>query len=38
MHFTDKTICAISSPAGVGAISTIRLSGNNAIRIVEKKK
>jgi tRNA modification GTPase len=36
MHFTDKTICAISSPAGVGAISTIRLSGNNAIGIVEK--
>jgi tRNA modification GTPase len=35
MQFTDKTICAISSPAGVGAISIIRLSGNESFLIVE---
>ncbi|MDD3685180.1 MAG: tRNA uridine-5-carboxymethylaminomethyl(34) synthesis GTPase MnmE [Bacteroidales bacterium] len=34
MHLQDGTICAISSPAGVGAISVIRLSGNNAHSIL----
>jgi tRNA modification GTPase len=30
------TICAISSPIGMGAIALIRISGENAIDIVEK--
>lgn len=36
MQFSDKTICAISSPAGVGAISIIRLSGSQSFSCVEK--
>ncbi|HOK37288.1 MAG TPA: tRNA uridine-5-carboxymethylaminomethyl(34) synthesis GTPase MnmE [Bacteroidales bacterium] len=32
----DSTICAIASPAGIGAISIIRLSGFNAFQIAEK--
>lgn len=34
MHLQDGTICAISSPAGVGAISVIRLSGTDAHSIL----
>lgn len=30
-----KTICAISTPAGVGGIAVIRVSGENAISIVD---
>ncbi len=33
---TNNTICAIASSPGVGAIATIRLSGENAITIAEK--
>ena len=32
----DDTIVAISSSSGVGAISIIRLSGNEAINIASK--
>ncbi len=32
----NDTIIALASPSGVGAISVIRLSGENAIEIVEK--
>jgi tRNA modification GTPase len=32
----DTTIVAIATPAGVGAIAVVRLSGNNAIGICEK--
>jgi tRNA modification GTPase len=32
----DSTICAISTPSGTGAISIIRLSGENAISIADK--
>ena len=32
----DDTICAISTSAGVGAISIIRVSGSNSISIVNK--
>jgi len=32
----NDTICAISTPFGSGAISIIRLSGNNAISIFKK--
>lgn len=32
----DKTICALSTPNGVGALSVIRLSGNQAVEIVNK--
>ena len=32
----DDTICAISTAPGVGAISIIRVSGNEAIEIVSK--
>lgn len=34
MDNQNRTICAISSPAGVGAISIIRLSGDNSHKIV----
>ncbi len=30
------TICAISTPHGVGGIAVIRISGNNALQIVDK--
>ena len=32
----DDTICAISTTLGVGAISIIRVSGDNAIEIVNE--
>ena len=32
----DDTICAISTALGVGAISIIRVSGNDSINIVNK--
>lgn len=34
MNFYDTTICAISSPTGVGAISVIRLSGPDSHQIL----
>lgn len=34
--FDQKTICAITTAHGTGAIATIRLSGENAIAIVDK--
>ncbi len=34
--FLDATICAITSPAGEGAIAIIRLSGNDAFTIADK--
>ncbi len=34
-NFLNNTICAISSPAGVGAISIIRLTGEKSHKIVE---
>lgn len=33
---TDNTICAISTAPGIGGIAVIRVSGNNAIKCVEK--
>lgn len=33
MVYKDDTICAIASPAGSGAISIIRLSGKNSLRL-----
>lgn len=33
---TDQTICAISTPPGVGGIAVIRVSGSKAIDIVKK--
>ncbi len=33
--FDDSTICAISTPAGTGGIAVIRLSGKNAITLVD---
>lgn len=33
---TDQTICAISTPPGVGGIAVVRVSGSEAIDIVEK--
>ncbi|MBO4600861.1 MAG: tRNA uridine-5-carboxymethylaminomethyl(34) synthesis GTPase MnmE [Bacilli bacterium] len=36
MIFVEDTICAISTSSGVGAISIIRVSGSNAINIVNK--
>jgi tRNA modification GTPase len=35
MNFSD-TIVALATPAGVGAIGVIRLSGDRAIEIVNK--
>ncbi|MBN2776830.1 MAG: tRNA uridine-5-carboxymethylaminomethyl(34) synthesis GTPase MnmE [Bacteroidales bacterium] len=32
----NRTICAISSPAGMGAIAIVRLSGENSIKIASK--
>ena len=32
----SKTICAIATPPGIGAIAMVRLSGPNAIEITEK--
>lgn len=32
----DDTICAISTPAGTGGIAVARISGNNALSIVDK--
>lgn len=36
MKMTDDTICAISTPSGVGGIAVARVSGNNAIALVDK--
>ena len=32
----QETICAISTPAGTGAIAVIRISGKNAIDITNQ--
>ncbi len=34
--FDEKTIAAIATPAGVGGIATIRISGENAIAVCDK--
>ena len=34
--YNDDTICAISTPSGVGGIAVVRISGNKAIEIVNK--
>jgi tRNA modification GTPase len=34
MNYSDNTIVALSTPNGVGAIGVIRLSGNDAVKIV----
>ena len=36
MIMTDDTICAISTPAGVGGIAVARVSGKDAITLVDK--
>ena len=36
MIMTDDTICAISTPAGVGGIAVARVSGKDAITLVNK--
>ena len=36
MNFEDDTIAALATPAGVGAISVIRVSGANSISAVDK--
>ncbi len=36
MYNPDDTICAISTPAGVGALAIVRLSGRNSKNISEK--
>ena len=35
-HITDDTIVALSTPPGVGALAVIRLSGKNAVSIVNQ--
>ena len=34
--YTDDTICAISTPSGVGGIAVVRISGSRAIEIADK--
>lgn len=34
-HISDQTICAISTPPGVGGIAVIRVSGANALEITD---
>src|SRR3989339_1051103 len=36
MNFEDDTIVALATPAGIGAISVIRVSGANSISAVDK--
>ncbi|HPR17457.1 MAG TPA: tRNA uridine-5-carboxymethylaminomethyl(34) synthesis GTPase MnmE, partial [Candidatus Cloacimonadota bacterium] len=36
MEFKGDTICAISTPHGVGGISVLRVSGENAISVVDE--
>ena len=36
MTMTDDTICAISTPAGVGGIAVARVSGKDAVTLVDK--
>jgi len=36
MYSVDRTICAISSPVGTGAIAIVRLSGEKAIELSSK--
>ncbi len=36
MAFNDKTIAAVATPAGVGGIATLRVSGADAIEICDK--
>lgn len=35
-NLKEDTICAISTPAGIGGIAVIRVSGNSAVSIVSK--
>ncbi len=35
-HQTEETICALATPAGVGAIGVVRVSGANAINFVNQ--
>ncbi len=35
-YFSEDTICAISTAAGMGAIAVIRLSGSESYQITEK--
>ena len=32
----DDTICAVSTPAGVGGIAVVRVSGRDAVKCVMK--
>ncbi len=34
--FTEPTICAISTPSGIGGIAVIRLSGDQAVSLVDR--
>jgi len=36
MNFEDDTIVALATPAGIGAISVIRLSGSESVKSVDK--
>ena len=36
MIFQNETIAAISTPAGSGGIAVVRVSGGNAIAVVDK--
>lgn len=35
-HISTETICALSTPPGVGGIAVVRISGDSAIEIAEK--
>ena len=35
-HALDETICALSTPQGVGGIAVIRVSGKDALAIVDR--
>ncbi len=35
-HISDETICALSTPPGIGGIAVVRISGNSAFPIAEK--
>ncbi len=36
MEFLNDTICALSTPQGAGAIAVIRISGKEALQVIEK--
>ena len=36
LHIDEDTICAISTPAGVGGIAVARVSGRDAVKICDK--